>query len=346
MDDEEEDEGENLLDYSVTVDEIKTVITKDFTNAKNENTIGVEATKTYMSNLVNKCDFLNICRVQKAQVDGAEENEELDDEDDDVNSLSSDSSVNKKINPRGIHNVLRRSLTAFKEKAKVDMKVVHLLDQEDIKETTLGMHDLIRGSFGNKMKRNHKQTKKQIESNKVTFEGTVKQIADANSINNLSNVDNVVGSLIKEFVDKSAEDFEETNRNIQEVTYAAISEFSDYIRTIFPLPQVTEEELRSEEFVRKDILYLKDRLTSDLEESKTLADRSIIETKTKIGQMPGQILDGIKAIPKLPMRLLEESNVGNNEEKQYDIVNKTSSFVKINKTISEGFIIHPDPNDD
>lgn len=300
----DEDDDEDPLKFHVTSSEIRQIVTTDLVTAKENSERAIEETKAQISGLVNKLSILNCCGIPQAE-DGAE----LEIRNSDVQAKSSQ--------VQDFQVVLRKSVHAITEKAKLDMQVARLMDREEVKETSVELKEFYYKTkqatqlIGKQFRQKQAKSAKEVEENKQIIDKSLKEFAQNLPIQcNVDNLDNFLTSL----VDKSAADFGKQNEKMTEMTEATKAHFSKYVSSVFPPVQVTTEELQSEDILKRDMSKIKDKIIEDIKIKKGATDQSIEEVKRCVSQYPEEILEKIKNIPTVSMKKIREKTFGINED--------------------------------
>lgn len=289
---DDEDEEENFPDIA----EIRETVTTDLLVAKKNNEKTVEETKAQISNLINNIATLNCCSTTNDdQVDTMDISEQ-----DEIEIPDSIWQENTGRKSKEIDIIVKKSISAFQEKAIIDLQVVRLMEKEEIHDASTEMQEFYNKTkhfaenFGKDILKKHSKTAKKIEDNKVQFGKNIVALAGGTSFGTESeNLD----SFITKLVEKSAADFEKGIQKSQEMTQVTRADLENYLSGVFPPSNVTVEELQSKEFLEKDFSNITNKIIQDFNEHEVNTRQSIKETKKRLAQYPEEIMNGVKNLP-------------------------------------------------
>lgn len=312
MSDEEDDE-DNFLDLNINPSEIEKVVTRDLESAKRRNDVAVEETKTRISGFVNRYGELLQCCSPEKDVDITQD---LVHKEVDVIEAQVDDTEN--VPTSNVGPYVRKSIMALKEKAKIDVQVVQLMDEGQIKEKKMEMEEFYKNTLkvtrkiGKIIRNQHAGTKNEIEENKKIFENTMKDLAQKVPLPNAptENSNDFFANFVKGVAEKTAADFEETNKRSQEMTQATQEDVANYMNTVFPSRRVTLEELESERFIKSDIQRIQGKIVEDFNRHSRLANRSIDDAKKRISRCPEEVIEGMRKFSRMSAKKIREKAMG------------------------------------
>lgn len=325
---DEDEEDINVFDININPSEIKRVIANDLAAVKRRNDVEVEETKARISGFVSKYgEMLNCCSPREEDQDQVEDFE--------IHPVSSKTATS------GMGSLVRKSLNAFTEKAKIDVQVLQLMDEEEIHLKKIEMQEFYKGTLnvtqklGRKIQSHHTGTMKEIEETKKGFESTMKDLSSKLPLPVPPNRDesNFLAEFVKGVAEKSAVDFEETNKRSQAMAEAAKTDVSNYLNEVFPSHRMTLEQLQSEQFVHHDITDIRKKIARDFGRQNKSVQRSIEDTKTKVSQCPEEVFERVRNFSRMSAKKIRERALGLNEIpledgriEEFEIVEGTSQI--------------------
>lgn len=242
-----------------------------------------------------------------------------------------DEKVDENQRKTAVDNILKKSITTLTKKAKLDVQVVRLMDQESIKEHVKKMEKVakqtkqIAKNVCKDLKGKHIKQAQEVDVTKKNIEDTLQRITNLTSSPNANEKSKTFIDYLNKLVEKSATDFHQTSQKTQEITQSTKIKLLNHIQTLFPPSKPTTEQIESEHYVKDPIQSFTTKVVEDVKIQKAVTKELITNTKDKISQYPKEVVEGMKKLSCLSLQYIKEKTGGfeikeNIKEESYEMV--------------------------
>lgn len=316
-------------DFQIDAEELKSAVRADILAAQTDNRNTVEEAKARISDLVNRTGLLSCCDV------------DVEDEDPQNVEIPNNVRFSRRTDllQADSETGMRKKLEAVGRKSLVDMEVVRLMDKDAVRDTKLEMKAFytktqkIAENVSKEFIKQHKETSQEIEDEKEKLKQQLIKFTNILPTSNATKNTDRFENLVQGIAEKSAADFDKTNKKSQELTKVAKTEFNTYMNEVFPTTKPTPEQILSESFIKDHIFTIKDKVLEDFNDRKVVVDQLVTNTKTSISYYPEKLVNGVKDFSQSSINTILEKAVGsenpeNIEEVEYNQMGNSNNLTE------------------